>query len=465
MDKELSDIVKDKEQSQENIENINLSSSALEEISIYDVFSKSKHTVILACISVTVILLPFSDTVYLPAIHTIAVDLDTTDGLVNLTISLYLLSVGILSLIWGVLSDRWGRNLMMRIGLLIFLLSSIFCIFTVNIVMLSLLRILQGGSISVTMVVGQSIIADIYPADQRGWATGLFLVPGLIGVALGPTLGGIFAFYLGWRSIFIFQSIIALIILIIYIIIIPETHQHIVLIKTVDKKIIERNEILKPQLANPFLPLLYLTKLNMIPYILAASTGFANMIINQCLLAITLAEKPYYFNELKIGIAYIPLSIGEIIGSILGGYLGDKSNNFFKIKRLENRLIPGTICYMLVPIGLIIYGWAFQYQLHISIPLISASIVAFGQAVCRPEVYSYLTLKEQQHAATVSSANNFLNFMFAAIGVSISQPLIEAINSGPFYTVIAFINIMAIIPAIIVPLRNIRMFNKNYQPI
>lgn len=138
MDEETSDTVKNNE---ENVTNPNKSSADVEEISIYDVFSKTRHRVILLWISVTVLLLSLSDTIYLPEIHVISKDLKTTDALVSLIISLYLSFVGISSLIWGVISDRWGRNISMKIGLSLFLVSSILYIFVSNIELFSLLRV------------------------------------------------------------------------------------------------------------------------------------------------------------------------------------------------------------------------------------------------------------------------------------------------------------------------------------
>jgi hypothetical protein len=56
---------------------------------------------------------------------------------------------------------------------------------------------------------------------------------------------------------------------------------------------------------NPFLPLIYLSHPNIIPFILSASTAFASIIVNQLLLTITLAKEPYHFNEWKIGVFQI----------------------------------------------------------------------------------------------------------------------------------------------------------------
>jgi MFS family permease len=327
--------------------------------------------------------------------------------------------------------------------------------------MLLILRILQGSAISVQIVVGQGIIADIYRPDRRGWATGIFFIPVLIGVVLGPAVGGILTYYFSWRSTFAFLSILTLILLIIYIFTVPETHQYKVMIKTVDKQIIERDEIFEPKLYNPFVPLKYLTNLSLIPHILSSSTSFASIFINQCLLAIILAQPPYNYNTMEIGFANIPLGIGEIMGSVSGGYFSDIGDKFFKNHKLEHRLIPGTFCFMLIPIGLYIYGWIFQLTSCVSIPIISATVVSFGQAVYRPAVYSYLTIKEQQNSAAVSSANNSLNFIFAAIGLSISVPLINVINTGPFFTIIAYINILAII----LTFKQIIVVENNYQPL
>jgi MFS family permease len=117
----------------------------------------------------------------------------------------------------------------------------------------------------------------IYPSNQRGNAVGILFIPILLGVIVGPVIGGILTYY------FVFQSILTLIILVIYILIIPETHQYKVI-----KKIFERNEILEPKLSNLFLSLIYLRHLNIILFLLSASTVFASIIVNQLILAITL---------------------------------------------------------------------------------------------------------------------------------------------------------------------------------
>ena len=235
--------------------------------------------------------------------------------------------------------------------------------------------------------------------------------------------------------------------------IIPETHQYKVLQQQTDKKIIERNEIVEPKLQNPLALLKYLRHSSTIPYICSASTAFASIVVNQCLLAISLAQEPYHFNQLQIGFSGVPVACGEVVGCLVGGYLVHNAIDIFKDKRSETRLIPGMIVFPLIPIGLVVFGWAFQLKLHVSIPIISGSVVAFGHAVYCPAVYSYSTIREQQNSATVSAMNNFLDFIVASVCLSISLPFINIFNMGSFFTILSFINIIAIVVTIVVTIK------------
>ncbi|CAF1302296.1 unnamed protein product [Didymodactylos carnosus] len=387
-----------KEEQQKEIKNVDLSAPIVDEISIYDIHTKSQRKVILFWISVAVLLLPLADTIYLPAMNNIIQELKTNEELVTLSVSIFLLFNGISSLIWGVISDRYGRNLTIRIGLGLFIIFLIFCVYAPSIKHLLIFRALQGAMISATMVVGQGVIADIYSPDERGWATidvhifdnqtcniqttresfwsennqsapsdyitceqrqGIFFVPVLLGVILGPPIGGVLSYLHGWRSTFVFLAIFSTVILVVYVLIIPETHQYKVLVKYSEKKIIESNDISEPKLVKPWLPFIHLTDLTILPYIISTTVAFACMIINQILLATLLTRNPYFFDEIEISISYIPVSIAEVIGCLLGGGLSDKANKYYTNNIPEGRLVPGLVGLVLIPIGLAMYGWGY----------------------------------------------------------------------------------------------------------
>ena len=57
------------------------------------------------------------------------------------------------------------------------------------------------------IAVGGAVVADVFPPEQRGTASGLFMIPLLVGPIVGPLLGGGLAEAFGWRSTFIFLTV------------------------------------------------------------------------------------------------------------------------------------------------------------------------------------------------------------------------------------------------------------------
>ena len=147
--------------------------------SIYHLYRASDRKILLftcACIS---ILMPFTDTVYLPALNSVAEDFNASDTSVALTVSIYLGCVGVGQLFWGPLSDRYGRTMVLYIVFALYLALTIGCIFADSINTLIIIRSFQGLVIGYSVVASQAIIADIFPPEELGEAMSAFLVKSL----------------------------------------------------------------------------------------------------------------------------------------------------------------------------------------------------------------------------------------------------------------------------------------------
>lgn len=429
-------------------------------LSIYDAYSNSKRRVILATVSLVAGLLPFCDTIYLPVLGLIEKDLDTTELLVNISVSIYLFMNGLGALFWGPLSDRYGRKRLLLVSLVIFVASSVVCIFAPNISVLLVFRAIQGATVAVTLVSGQGVIADIYPADRRGWATGIFFVPLLVGPVIGPLIGGALSARFGWRSTFVLLSILSFIITVIVLFVLPET-QHYMFKKQFEQRhkrttIVCEGEIQKQSFRKPWIPLQFLINKSIAPYAIVATVTFAGLFISLTLFGGYLSKKPYEKDETIIGVLFVPAGFAMLVGSILGGWLSDKAGVYFTPALPEGRLVPAIIFSSLTPIGLLIYGWGFHYQLHLSMSIIGQIILGFGQSVHQPGVFAYLTAKKPKDAAAVSAANSMLNFCGAAVGVTIAAPLEEAMGIGGFFCLISGINVVAILFAGVLVYRIVR---------
>jgi EmrB/QacA subfamily drug resistance transporter len=114
----------------------------------------------------------------------------------------YLVTLAVLLLIIGRLSDIRGRKSIFIAGFSIFVLGSFLCSIAQTGLQLILFRILQGAGGAFIASTSTAIVTDVFPSNERGKALGINIMAVYIGGAIGPTLGGILTHTFGWRSIF-----------------------------------------------------------------------------------------------------------------------------------------------------------------------------------------------------------------------------------------------------------------------
>ncbi|PHQ48317.1 MFS transporter [Streptomyces cinnamoneus] len=136
------------------------------------------------------------------ALPSIGHDLGASTGSLQWAVSAYLLSTGTLMLGAGRLSDLWGRRRLLVVGLALFGASSLACATAPSLPLLVGARVAQGAGASLIMPVGLALLTNVYPADQRGRATGWALGMGGVATACGPFVGGALTEAASWRVIF-----------------------------------------------------------------------------------------------------------------------------------------------------------------------------------------------------------------------------------------------------------------------
>jgi len=156
----------------------------------------------------------FVTDIYLPSFPSMAHDLAITEKEVQLTLTCYLLSYGISQLFVGSVLDSIGRYKPRLVALLFIILSSILIALTHDIVLICLLRILQGIAISILVVATRAIFMDIYEEKQRIHYLSYFTVVWSCGPILAPFLGGYLDTLFSWQANFYFLALYAIILLI-----------------------------------------------------------------------------------------------------------------------------------------------------------------------------------------------------------------------------------------------------------
>ncbi|HEY5004170.1 MAG TPA: DHA2 family efflux MFS transporter permease subunit, partial [Ktedonobacteraceae bacterium] len=114
----------------------------------------------------------------------------------------YLVVIAATLLTFGRLADMLGRKPIFLTGVLIFVLGSMLCGLAPSLLLLILARLFQGIGGALIFSVNIAMITSTFPDHERGLALGLNAVVVSLGVAAGPTIGGIITQYLSWRWIF-----------------------------------------------------------------------------------------------------------------------------------------------------------------------------------------------------------------------------------------------------------------------
>jgi EmrB/QacA subfamily drug resistance transporter len=163
--------------------------------------SRSKRPFVLAAVMLGMFMAAVEATIVSTAMPSIASDLGGF-SLYSWVFSSYLLMQAATTLIYGKLSDLYGRKPIFTIGASIFLVGSILCGFAVSMEQLILFRFLQGLGAGAVMPIVSTIVGDIYTKEERAKIQGWLASVWGISAVTGPALGGFFVLYLSWNYVF-----------------------------------------------------------------------------------------------------------------------------------------------------------------------------------------------------------------------------------------------------------------------
>ncbi len=160
-----------------------------------------------------------------PALPSLATVLKTDADTVQLTVSLYLISIAISQLLLGPLSDHFGRRPVVLAGLTLNLAASLAAIAAVSIDALIATRVVQAIGAATGIVMGRTIIRDLYERDRAASMIGLVTTAMVIAPMVSPLIGGILDTVFGWRAIFLVIAVLSGLVLAWAIPVLPETRR------------------------------------------------------------------------------------------------------------------------------------------------------------------------------------------------------------------------------------------------
>ncbi|KAI9889865.1 MAG: hypothetical protein M1814_004700 [Vezdaea aestivalis] len=443
-----------------------------------------------------------SANIYLPALNTLAIHLHVSSELINLTITSYMIFQALSPTIFGDFADMTGRRPAYIIAFIIYLGANIGLALQNNYAALLVLRCVQSAGSSGTIALGSGVIADIATPAERGTYMGAAFVGPLVGPAIGPILGGILSQFLGWRSIFWFLVIAAALYLMVFLITFPETGRNVV-----------GNGSIPPQTWNvSLMHYLHLRQLAKQEDPLSRTTSHQSRLDEQSALskqrklripnplkAIHIVfEKDvgllllfnslvfvvfydigatlpnqfkaiYGFNDLQIGLSFLPFGIGCAIAAIINGRILDwnyrriaraidfpidlKHGDNLRVFPLERARLQ--MCFPHLVIGILAvlsYGWTLHARANLAVPLVLQFVMGLTFVSCTNTISTILVDLYPSCPATATAANNLVRCTMGAGGTAVIQLMINAMGVGWCFSFLAFM-LMAAVPLLAIMMK------------
>lgn len=474
------------------------SQSASQENELYTSFTSRQLRGLQLLLGLSAITSPLTATIYLPLLPLLRVQFSASAQEINLTLTVYIIFQAVSPVLFGPLSDTYGRRPMFLITLAIYLVSSIgLAANEHNYAALLCLRAVQSLGASAAYAIAFGVVADVCDRSQRGRMLGPIGMALNLGACVGPVVGGVVA-HLRGNHIWVFWAlaIVAAVLLGGVGMFLPETGRNLV----GDGSDVRRFKwwqrsgmgLVKGRLqsshrsshAGSLTSAGHADNLNGRAALKKAVGNFISCfriifhrdtfltvwmhgsfyVVDYTFVAALpdIFERIYDYNELRIGLCYLPRGVGIIVGSYLTGKLMDHNYQAtlrqhrqthgdggetvadasrvdpdptsFPIERARSR---GTYYVLAVSTGTVVgYGWAVSLGAHPSIPLILQFLQGFWGTYYYTTYGALMVDAFPEKASTASAATSVARCAMSAAGVAVLEPLLGAVGRGWYFTIL-----------------------------
>ncbi|MGB2087581.1 MAG: multidrug effflux MFS transporter [Psychroflexus salarius] len=312
-----------------------------------------QQNIILLVLGTMIAIGPLSIDMYLPSFENIATDFQTTKAQVGVSLTSYFIGIAFGQLAYGPIMDKFGRKVPLLVGLVIYILSSLSCFYSPDIMWLIISRFFLAIGASAGMVAAKAVVRDIFPPEEVARAISfLMLIMGSAPI-IAPTLGSFVIVHFSWQMIFMFLAFSAGLMFVSVLFFLPES---ITPDKTVELKIkqvvIKYKGIMQDKIFLSFSLAGSLTIGAMFAYISNAPILFMDR---------------FHFTETQFGWMFGLNASGLIIGSQL---------NRLVLKRFSTFNLTLKISYILLVLGVILFLNALFFS-SFYITVISLFLILF----------------------------------------------------------------------------------------
>ncbi|KAJ6089289.1 hypothetical protein N7467_004505 [Penicillium canescens] len=402
------------------------------------------------------------------AFENISEDLEVSMQRTSYLVSLFIAVLGGAPLFWRPLSNRFGRRPIFLISLICSLVGNIGCAKSPSYATMGLCRAITAFFISPAAAIGSAVVAETFFKKDRARCMGAWTLMVTIGVPAAPFITGFVALRVGYRWIYYILAIVNAIQFILYLFLGSESlyvrsehasHN----VTSVKESLFKFGRIDRTpfRLWDFFQPLSYFGK----PCVVLPAAAYAMIFLwGSVMLTIEIPQLyPAMFglNTQQVGLQFLGLVIGSVIGEQIGGFISDRWM-LMRQKRIgeppapEYRLWLSHIGHVLTICGIVV----FAVQLRDAgstwniTPVIGAAIAAGGNQIVTTIDITYAVDCYREDAASVGVFITFVRQMWGFIGPFWFPQMFETVGwAGGAGIAIALIVAVSIIPTILVQWR------------
>ena len=166
---------------------------------------------------------PFTIDTYLPSFPAIETEFDVSRALLSQSLAFYLAAFAIATLVWGPLSDRIGRRMVVMLSLLLYLGASLGCALASDYWHFLIFRLLQGVAAGGGLAAGRTMLRDVYSPQEAQRTLARVMMMFALAPAIAPVIGGWLQDTFDWRSVFYFLTLYSALIFVLVVAWVPET--------------------------------------------------------------------------------------------------------------------------------------------------------------------------------------------------------------------------------------------------
>ena len=351
--------------------------------------SLSKQLIVL--LAATSALGPAGMQILLPALPVIQDDFSVSNDVAQLTLSLSMFSIAIGTLVYGPMSDKYGRKPTMLLGIFIAIIGSIFCYLADSIGWLIAGRIIQAFGGAVGLVLARAIVRDVYGAEESARVIATLVIVMVIAPMMSPALGGEMMNRFGWESVFLVMAGASVIIFVFLILRQPETLVTPVQFEGIGSMLRTFGSLLR---SRPFCGYAFCVTF--------VSVVFFSFISAAPEIMVSVLNRP----PTEYGYYFVMIPIGFMIGNYVTRHFGRSIS-------IDSMIVLGsTIAISGIVLAIVLNLVGLSHPLALFLPV---SIAVFGNGITLPNAQAAAINEFPQYAGSASGLTGFLQMSVSAV--------------------------------------------------